>query len=62
MGLNTAASRLAWGMARDHALPFSSVFVRINHKLETPLNTLILSGVSQVLIGTYFTFLLYMSA
>ncbi|KAJ5995910.1 hypothetical protein N7481_002887 [Penicillium waksmanii] len=51
MGLNTAASRLTWGMARDNALPFSNIFVQINHTLDTPLNTLILSGVAQLIIG-----------
>lgn len=51
VGLNTAASRLAWGMARDNALPFSNVFVRINHKVQTPVNTILLTSAAQLIIG-----------
>lgn len=56
VGLNTAASRLAWGMARDNALPFSSVFVRINPKVQTPVNTILLTAAAQLVIGIVLLF------
>ncbi|KAK2731397.1 amino acid transporter [Colletotrichum kahawae] len=33
VGINNAASRLAWGLARDNALPFSTALFRINSRL-----------------------------
>jgi choline transport protein len=40
VGTNTASSRLAWSMARDSALPFSSYFSKISSKFGIPLRTL----------------------
>ncbi|KAJ3459967.1 hypothetical protein MRS44_010834 [Fusarium solani] len=51
IGINTAVSRLAWGMARDNALPFSRIFVKINPVVQTPLNTILLAVVIEIAIG-----------
>ncbi|KAJ4203419.1 hypothetical protein NW759_015171 [Fusarium solani] len=51
IGINTAVSRLAWGMARDNALPFSRIFVKINPVVQTPLNTILLAVVTEIAIG-----------
>lgn len=40
VGTNTAASRLAWSMARDNAFPFSAWFAKINERFGIPLRTL----------------------
>ncbi|KAH7268944.1 amino acid/polyamine transporter I [Fusarium solani] len=51
IGINTAVSRLAWGMARDNALPFSRIFVKINPVVQTPLNTILLAVVTEIAIA-----------
>ncbi|CAH0042088.1 unnamed protein product [Clonostachys rhizophaga] len=51
VGINTAVSRLAWGMARDNALPFSRIFVKINPTVQTPLNAIFLAVVIEMALG-----------
>lgn len=51
VGINTAASRLAWGMATDGALPFSKTFSTINRTFQTPLNAIFLIVAAEVVIG-----------
>ncbi|UPK92676.1 hypothetical protein LCI18_003611 [Fusarium solani-melongenae] len=51
VGINTAGSRLAWSMAHDHALPFSSTFQQVNQAVQTPLNALLLLVVTELVIG-----------
>ncbi|KAJ5457049.1 hypothetical protein N7530_012323 [Penicillium desertorum] len=51
VGINTAASRMAWGMATDNALPFSNVFVRISPKWESPIYTILLTVAAELAIG-----------
>ncbi|KAF7627907.1 amino acid/polyamine transporter I [Aspergillus flavus] len=51
VSVNVAGSRLAWGMARDHALPWSNFFFRINHKLETPLHSTLLVVAAELALG-----------
>ncbi|KAJ6552791.1 amino acid/polyamine transporter I [Mycena capillaripes] len=47
----TASSRQTWAFARDGALPFSSVFHRINSTTGTPVNCVWLSGVGAIILG-----------
>jgi choline transport protein len=51
VGTNTAASRLAWSMARDKAFPFSSWFARISDRFDIPLRTLTGVLVIDLLLG-----------
>ncbi|CAI6095888.1 unnamed protein product [Clonostachys chloroleuca] len=51
VGVNTAVSRLAWGMARDNALPFSRIFVKINPTVQTPLNAIFLAVFIEMALG-----------
>ncbi|PMD32461.1 amino acid transporter [Hyaloscypha variabilis F] len=51
VGTNTAASRLAWSMARDAALPFSSYFSKISTKFDIPLRALTGVLVIDLLLG-----------
>ncbi|KAF2679390.1 amino acid transporter [Lentithecium fluviatile CBS 122367] len=46
-----SVSRLAWAFSRDHGLPFSRVFAKVNPRLKIPLNALILIGVSLCLLA-----------
>lgn len=40
VGFNNAASRLAWSMARDGGLPFSSYFAHVSTKLGLPVRAI----------------------
>ena len=40
MGTNTAASRLAWSMARDFAFPFSEWFAKVSTRFGIPVRAL----------------------
>jgi amino acid transporter len=51
IGINTAESRLALGMARDHALPKSELFMKINQRAQTPLNGLLLVAIVEIILG-----------
>jgi amino acid transporter len=51
ISITTAASRCTWAVARDHALPFSATFARVNYKLGLPLNALILVTLVEMLLG-----------
>lgn len=51
IGVTTAASRLAWSLARDNALPFSPTFFSISPRFNTPLNAVMLVIISQVFMG-----------
>ncbi|EXL47806.1 hypothetical protein FOCG_10328 [Fusarium oxysporum f. sp. radicis-lycopersici 26381] len=51
VSVNTASSRLVWGMACDRALPFSNVFANINQTAQTPLNALMLNIVAELAFG-----------
>lgn len=51
VGINTASSRLAWGMARDRALPFSGTFMKIHSTGQTPLNAVFLIVAAELIIG-----------
>ncbi|RKL12983.1 hypothetical protein BFJ68_g7365 [Fusarium oxysporum] len=51
VGINTAGSRLAWGMAGDHALPLSNFFAKVNQSVHTPLNALLFIITAELTIG-----------
>lgn len=40
LGTNTAASRLAWSMARDRAFPFSAFFAHISARFGVPIHAM----------------------
>ncbi|PYI03581.1 amino acid transporter, partial [Aspergillus sclerotiicarbonarius CBS 121057] len=49
--INTAASRMAWSMAIDSALPYSEVFQRLSPTFDTPVNTILLTVAAEMVIG-----------
>jgi amino acid transporter len=48
--MTTAASRTTWALARDQALPGSSIFNRINKRTDTPLNAALLAFTIEALL------------
>jgi amino acid transporter len=54
IGCTTAASRATWAFARDGAIPGSSLWVKVNHKLDVPVNAMMLSMVIQILLGLIY--------
>lgn len=46
-----ASSRQCFAFSRDGALPFSSVLYRMNSYTKTPVNTVLFSAASAVLLG-----------
>jgi len=54
IGCTTAASRCTWAFARDGAIPGSKWWKQVNHKLDVPLNAMMLSMVVQILLGLIY--------
>ncbi|KAI9166424.1 amino-acid permease [Paramyrothecium foliicola] len=54
IGCTTAASRATWAFARDGAIPGSGWWVKVNHKLDVPLNAMMLSMVVQIILGVIY--------
>ncbi|KAK0649950.1 amino acid/polyamine transporter I [Cercophora newfieldiana] len=50
----TAASRCTWAFARDGAIPGSKWWSQVNHKLDVPLNAMMLSMAIQILLGVIY--------
>ncbi|KAL1876838.1 hypothetical protein VTK73DRAFT_9140 [Phialemonium thermophilum] len=50
----TAASRCTWAFARDGAIPGSRWWRQVNHRLDAPLNAMMLSMVVQILLGLIY--------
>lgn len=50
ISITTAASRCTWAFARDHAIPFSSIWSKVAGN-QTPINALALLTVVQMLLG-----------
>lgn len=48
--MTTAASRTTWALARDDALPLSSIFKRINGTTNNPLNAALLAFTVEALL------------
>lgn len=47
----TAASRCTWAFARDGAIPGSKWWIKVNKKLDVPLNAMMLSMVVQIVLA-----------
>lgn len=55
ISISCAASRATWSFARDKAIPFHTVFARVNHNLgDVPVYAHLLSTVIQLLLGLIF--------
>ncbi|KAI8716227.1 hypothetical protein NCS52_00915800 [Fusarium sp. LHS14.1] len=54
IGCITASSRCVWAFARDGAMPGSTWWVRINKKLNVPLNAMMLSMIIHILLGLIY--------
>ena len=50
ISITTAASRCTWAFARDKAIPFHSIWAKVN-KDQVPVNALLLLTVIQMLLG-----------
>ncbi|KND87042.1 putative amino-acid permease [Tolypocladium ophioglossoides CBS 100239] len=51
IGCTTAASRCTWAFARGGAIPGSKWWTKVNHKLDVPVNAMMLSMVVQIILG-----------
>lgn len=51
IGCTTASSRCTWAFARDGAIPGSKLWMKVNHKLDVPLNAMMLSMVVQIILA-----------
>lgn len=51
ISITVAASRCTWAFARDHAIPGSRVFSKVDERLGVPFNALLLVTVVQMLLG-----------
>ncbi|KAF7564018.1 hypothetical protein G7046_g152 [Stylonectria norvegica] len=54
IGCTTAASRCTWAFSRDGAIPGSKYWAQVNHKLDVPLNAMMLSMVVQIALGLIY--------
>lgn len=54
VGCTTASSRCTWAFARDGAIPGSQLWMKVNKKLDVPLNAMMLSMVVQLLLGLLY--------
>lgn len=54
IGCTTAASRCVWAFSRDGAVPGSKLWSQVNHKLNVPLNAMMLSMVVQLVLGLIY--------
>jgi amino acid transporter len=54
IGCTTAASRCTWAFARDGAIPGSTLWKKVNERLDVPLNAMMLSMVVQILLGLIY--------
>ena len=54
IGCTTAASRCTWAFARDGAIPGSKWWKQVNHKLDVPLNAMMLSMAVQIVLGVIY--------
>ena len=50
ISITTAASRCTWALARDKAIPFHSIWAKVN-KDQVPVNALLLMTVIEMLLG-----------
>lgn len=53
-GLMTEASRGLYAFARDHGLPFSTFFRKVDRKSQIPVNAILLCGVVQAALNSIY--------
>uniref|UniRef100_A0A0B7JMQ3 Amino acid permease/ SLC12A domain-containing protein n=1 Tax=Bionectria ochroleuca TaxID=29856 RepID=A0A0B7JMQ3_BIOOC len=51
ISITVAASRCTWAFARDHALPFSGIWSKVNQRYGVPIWALTLTTLVQMLLG-----------
>lgn len=51
IGCTTASSRCTWAFARDGAIPGSRWWMKVNRKLDVPLNAMMLSMAVQIVLA-----------
>ncbi|KAM5376262.1 hypothetical protein ACJZ2D_005633 [Fusarium nematophilum] len=54
IGCTTATSRCTWAFARDGAIPGAKWWSKVNHKLDVPLNAMMLTMVIEILLGLLY--------
>ncbi|KAG8855588.1 hypothetical protein FRB96_006782 [Tulasnella sp. 330] len=54
VGSLTAASRCTWAFARDGAIPFSNIWVKVDKKRDVPVMALLLSTVVDMVLGLIY--------
>ncbi|KAL1641951.1 hypothetical protein SLS58_005787 [Diplodia intermedia] len=54
IGCTTATSRCTWAFARDGAIPGSKWWKQVNHKLDVPLNAMMLTMVVEIILGAIY--------
>lgn len=54
IGCTTATSRCTWAFARDGAIPGSKWWMKVNRKLDVPLNAMMLSMAVQIILGLIY--------
>ncbi len=54
IGCTTASSRCIWAFSRDGAIPGSTLWSKVNHKLDVPLNAMMLSMIVQIILGLIY--------
>lgn len=54
IGCTTATSRCTWAFARDGAIPGAKWWKQVNHKLDVPLNAMMLSMAVQIILGVIY--------
>ncbi|VUC26650.1 unnamed protein product [Clonostachys rosea] len=51
ISITVAASRCTWAFSRDHALPFSGIWSKVNQRYGVPIWALTLTTIVQMLLG-----------
>lgn len=54
IGCITASSRCVWAFARDGAIPGAKWWMKVNARLDVPLNAMMLSMVIHILLGLIY--------
>ena len=54
IGVTTASSRCTWAFARDGAIPGSKWWMKVNHRLDVPLNAMMLCMVVEIVLGLIY--------
>jgi amino acid permease (GABA permease) len=54
IGCTTAASRCVWAFSRDGAVPGAKIWMKVNKKLDVPVNAMMLSMAVQLILGLLY--------